>query len=92
MVACLNSYYELRPCPPKIEKLKHLLNECPYKGPELEEDSELQMDVNEGGDTHDPRPRGAGLWGTEKTKDKPRKVHLYLVEDLYPYVYLNTTI
>lgn len=38
MTACLNSYLELRECRPKIEKLKSLLFECPFRGLEYEAD------------------------------------------------------
>lgn len=36
MTACLNAYLELRPCRPRIEKLKQLLSEYLYRGPEAE--------------------------------------------------------
>ena len=36
VTACLSSYLELRPCRPKIQKLKDLLSEMPYKGQECE--------------------------------------------------------
>ena len=36
MTACVGDYYELRPCQPKTQKLKDMLSECPYKGPEYE--------------------------------------------------------
>ena len=35
---CLSSYLELRPCRPRTEKLRDLLSECPYRGPEYEEE------------------------------------------------------
>ena len=39
VTACAFSYFELRQCRPKLDKLKRLLNELPYKG-ELHERSE----------------------------------------------------
>ena len=36
VVACLGDYFELRCCQPKTQKLRELLSECPYKGPEYE--------------------------------------------------------
>ena len=44
VTACLSSYFELRPCRPRLEKLKHLLAECPYRGPEYEGGGELVED------------------------------------------------
>ena len=34
---CVSSYYELRRCRPKLEKLNILLNESAYKGQEFEQ-------------------------------------------------------
>ena len=42
--ACLSSYFELRSCRPRLERLKHLLEECPYRGPEYEEGKGLGED------------------------------------------------
>ena len=47
VTACLSSYMELRPCRPRTEKLKQLLAECPYRGPEFEA-SEDQEEVKDG--------------------------------------------
>ena len=53
--ACLSSYFELRPCRPRLEKLKHLLEECPYRGPEYEEGGGL--DGTEGEEGGQPKRR-----------------------------------
>ena len=45
MTACLNTYLEVRPCRPRVEKLKHLLSEYLYKGPEAEFDYNPHTDV-----------------------------------------------
>ena len=65
---CLSSYYELRPCRPKIGKLREFLEECPYKGPEYEVDELKSMgeEPDEGGD------RGEE-WNGEK-EPKRRKI------------------
>ena len=44
VTGCLNTYLELRPCRPRIEKLKRLLSECPYRGPEGEIEYDPQTD------------------------------------------------
>ena len=61
--ACLSSYYELRPCRPRLEKLKQLLEECPYRGPEYEEGLGLGEDETE-------EEEG----GQPKRRKRPRKV------------------
>lgn len=38
----MNNYYELRPCKPKVAKLKKLLEENMYSGKECEEDEQHQ--------------------------------------------------
>lgn len=43
VTACLGNYYELRLCQPKTQKLRELLSECPYRGPEYESE---QIDMN----------------------------------------------
>ena len=55
--ACLSSYFELRPCRPRLEKLKHLLEECPYRGPEYEEGGGLGEDGTEGEEGGQPKRR-----------------------------------
>lgn len=55
--ACLSSYFELRPCRPRLEKLKHLLAECPYRGPEYEEERGLGEDATEGEEGEQPKRR-----------------------------------
>ena len=37
-----NSYLELRPCKPRLKRLRGLLDECPYSGHECEIDPEHQ--------------------------------------------------
>ena len=36
MTSSLSSYLELRPCRPRVERLKSLLAECPFQGTEYE--------------------------------------------------------
>ena len=38
----LYKYYELRPCKPKVKKLKELLEQNEFSGKECEEDDEHQ--------------------------------------------------
>ena len=45
VTACLNAYFELRPCRPRIQKLKQLLSEYPYKGPEAEIEADPHDDA-----------------------------------------------
>ncbi len=59
-------YFELRPCRPKLEKLKLLLDECPYRGPEYEGKGEEGEEEEEEG----------GVGGTVQSikKAAPKKV------------------
>ncbi|XP_062595817.1 sister chromatid cohesion protein DCC1-like [Saccostrea cucullata] len=42
VTSVMNNYYELRPCKPKVSKLKKLLEENMYSGRECEQDEEHQ--------------------------------------------------
>ena len=46
VTACLNAYLELRPCRPRIHKLKELLSDYPYRGPEMEIDYDRSNDAD----------------------------------------------
>ena len=53
MTACLFSTYELRRCRPRLEKLKLLLQERPFRGEEYESEmqgAEEEEERGEGGD------------------------------------------
>ena len=65
---CLSSYYELRPCRPKIGKLRELLAECPYRGPEYEKDESVGVEE----EPNEERRRGED-WNGEK-EAKRRKI------------------
>ena len=45
----MNSYLELRPCRPRLERLKSLLMECPFQGLECEPEF-LGEESQEGGE------------------------------------------
>ena len=75
MTACLSSYYELRPCRPRSEKLRKLLSECPYRGPEYES----REQEFEGGEWRVGEDRDDWAGETDKkrrkiNKERPRKV------------------
>lgn len=36
IVGIFHSYYEVKPCKPRLKKLRNLLEKCSYKGSELE--------------------------------------------------------
>ena len=57
VTACLNAYLELRPCRPRIEKLKQLLLEYPYGGPETEIEYDPHNDA-EAGESSTKRRKG----------------------------------
>lgn len=40
----MGSYLEVRQCRPRIERLKVLLSECPYRGAEFEEEEEEEVE------------------------------------------------
>lgn len=42
VISVMNNYYELRPCKPRISKLKKLLEENMFSGRECEEDEQHQ--------------------------------------------------
>ena len=74
---CVSSYYELRQCRPRTGKLRWLLAECPYRGPEYEDEGpDIEAggcDAGEGGDREN--------WDGEKRakrrkicSEQPRKV------------------
>ena len=66
VTACVSTYFELRPCRPRLEKLKQLLAECPYKGPEYEGIGEEE----EGGDEGEGEREGI----PPKKRKVPKKV------------------
>ena len=68
--ACLNTYLEVRPCRPRVEKLKYLLSEYPYKGPEAEFDYDPHMDIPDSEVEERPAKRRRG----------PQRVNLTDVE------------
>ena len=74
---CLSNYLELRPCRPRTEKLRQLLSECPYRGPEYEEEGEEGL-VNEGEESgEDDKDDWEERRRTKSRKvkiDRPRKV------------------
>ena len=57
VTACLNAYLELRPCRPRTEKLKQLLSEYPYGGPETEIEYDPYNDA-EAGESSTKRRKG----------------------------------
>lgn len=75
---CLSSYLELRPCCARTEKLRQLLSECPYRGPEYEEDE--GEGEGEGKGKEEGEDDMADWEGKRKVKrrktnpDRPRKV------------------
>ena len=78
---CLSNYLELRPCRPRTEKLRQLLSECPYRGPEYEEEGEEEGEeglVNEGEESgEDDKDDWEERRRTKSRKvkiDRPRKV------------------
>ena len=73
VTACLSSYYELRPCRPRTEKLKQLLSECLYQGPEYE--SALPMEDQEGEEEDEvEEERGEGsVWDQKKLHKTEKK-------------------
>ena len=78
---CLSSYLELRPCRPRTEKLRQLLSECPYRGPEYEEEEKGEEGlVNEGEESGED---DTDDWEGRRTKrrkvkiDRPRKVCVF---------------
>lgn len=76
---CLSSYFELRPCRPRIEKLKQLLRECPYSGPEYEVEPETVVGDEEE-ETEELREREEEDREAKRrkmNKDAPKKVGLY---------------
>ena len=70
-MACLNTYLELRQCRPRIERLKTLLNICPYKGSEYETDEweEFSRGVGEVGVAEESMPP----WSEEEARLKQTK-------------------
>ena len=70
VVACLGDYFELRCCQPKTQKLRELLSECPYKGPEYE-GGLVDLGASESMDTFPE--------GVQKKRKGP---HKYTVEEL----------
>ena len=60
VTACLNSYLEVRPCRPRIEKLKQLLSEYLYKGPEAEVDYVPYTDSDRSEVVENPAKRRKG--------------------------------
>ncbi|CAI7999148.1 Sister chromatid cohesion protein DCC1 [Geodia barretti] len=72
---CLSNYLELRPCRPRTEKLRQLLSECPYRGPEYEEEGEEEGEeglVNEGEESGEDDKDD---W-EERRRTKSRKVKI----------------
>jgi len=80
VTACLSSYFELRPCRPRLEKLKHLLAECPYRGPEYEEGGELVEGEAE-------REEG----GQPKRRKMPQKVSSLKIKSFCQYLFSITS-
>ena len=79
MTACLSSYYELRPCRPKTGKLRLLLAECPYRGPEYENGGQEfegggQIEDEKGGVMKDKEGEGEST-RRKNRKGQPRKVY-----------------
>ena len=75
VTACLSSYYELRPCRPRTEKLRKLLEECPYRGPEYENGGqEFERGEWGAGDGRDDWEGQTDKKRRKKNKEQPRKV------------------
>lgn len=70
ITACLSSYLELRPCRPRIERLKELLSECPFQGPSHEGEESQQGWGGKG----DSAPLDDEGKGRKRRKRAPRKV------------------
>lgn len=82
---CLSSYYELRSCQPKTGKLRQLLAESPYRGPEYE--IEGSEDIGRELEVDGERMEG---WNGEKEakrrkidKNQPRKVNKIVCYRVY---------
>lgn len=67
----MGDYYELRLCQPKTQKLRELLCECSYRGPEYE----AEMDDVVGSDAMESLPESV-----QKKRKGPRKVMEGMVE------------
>lgn len=90
VTVCLSSYYELRSCQPKTGKLRQLLAESPYRGPEYE--IEGSEDIGRELEVDGERMEG---WNGEKEakrrkidKNQPRK---YTFSDLLSVVQASET-
>lgn len=77
-MACFNSYLELRQCRPRVEKLKALMSECPFRGLEYEGDFSGEgvesQGMWEGEGTLVDVGEDEGGTRTRKTKRAPKKV------------------
>ena len=74
---CLSSYLELRPCCARTEKLRQLLSECPYRGPEYEEEEEEEEEEEGEEEREDEMEDWEGKRKVKRRKtntDRPRKV------------------
>ena len=60
VTACLSSYFELRTCRPKTGKLRQLLAECPYRGPEYECEGVMEAEEEEKGTEEEEEGEGMG--------------------------------
>ena len=57
VTACLFSTYELRRCRPRLEKLKRLLEERPFRGEEYEREEEVEKEEEEEEEGEDVKAR-----------------------------------
>ena len=75
-----SEYYELRPCRARTSKLRRLLSECPYRGPEYEA---MESGHGMGEEEEEEEEEDLGIRGDRKKLKLQKKVSVFNCSNLY---------